>query len=96
MPCNIYVFRVLLLQDFIIFNSTVEDYASFRHRTEGTYFVQTFCREMKENGRHTNVLELLNKVMEDVKGITGNQQPVYETTFGKHVFFQDTSSASKL
>lgn len=34
--------------DFLIAIATVEDYASFRHTINGTWFIQSLCQQLKE------------------------------------------------
>ena len=74
-----------LLQDYIIFNSTIAGYSSFRNQAEGSYFVRLLCRELEENGTKRDLRSLMDTVMENVGLVTGSQQPVIESTFAKKV-----------
>ena len=35
--------------DFLVAVATVEDCASFRHRTDGSWFIQSLCQQLKES-----------------------------------------------
>ena len=41
------------IKNYVIFHSSIGDFASFRHTLEGSYFIQAFCREMNEKGELT-------------------------------------------
>lgn len=47
--------------DFLIVYSTMPGYVSYREK-EGSWFIQTFCKELNENGKRYEITELLRIV----------------------------------
>merc|ERR1712080_386000 len=43
---------------FFILNSTIQGFSSWRHRTNGSFFIQSLCEELKENGSRKDILEI--------------------------------------
>ncbi|CAG5896285.1 unnamed protein product [Menidia menidia] len=53
--------------DVLVAIATVEDYVSFRHRTNGSWFVQSVCQQLKERcPRGEDIISILHHVNNDV------------------------------
>merc|ERR1711892_795716 len=56
-----------VLTDAIIAYSTVQDYVSWRHKTDGSYYIQTLCKVFKKHGHEYSVQKLFHKVQEELQ-----------------------------
>lgn len=80
--------------DFLIVRSTMPNYVSFRDREEGTWFIQSLCRELNTNGKRESLLTLLTHVNMDVASCESEsnkfkQIPTVSTMLTKILIFND-------
>ncbi|XP_030260072.1 caspase-8-like isoform X1 [Sparus aurata] len=63
--------------DFLVAIATVEDYKSFRHITDGSWFIQSVCQQLKEGcSRGDDMTTILSRVNNEVSKKEGvKQQP---------------------
>ncbi|XP_059558730.1 caspase-10 [Myotis daubentonii] len=76
--------------DFLLGLSTVPGYVSFRHKTEGSWYIQSLYNYLKELvPRHEDILSILTAVNNDVsrRGVTKKQIPQPYFTLRKKVIF---------
>ncbi|XP_054441814.1 caspase-10 [Pteronotus mesoamericanus] len=76
--------------DFLLGLATVPGYVSFRHTTEGSWYIQSLCNYLKEwVPRHQDILSILTAVNDDVsrRGGTKKQMPQPVFTLRKKVIF---------
>jgi len=53
--------------DFLVSMATVDNYYSMRHPTEGSWFIQSLCRQLREGAqRGDDILTILTRVNDDV------------------------------
>ncbi|XP_053521131.1 caspase-10 [Artibeus jamaicensis] len=76
--------------DFLLGLATVPGYVSFRHTTEGSWYIQSLCNYLKDwVPRHQDILSILTAVNDDVsrRGGTKKQMPQPVFTLRKKVIF---------
>lgn len=76
--------------DFLLGLATVPGYVSFRHITEGSWYIQSLCNYLKDwVPRHQDILSILTAVNDDVsrQGGTHKQMPQPVFTLRKKVIF---------
>ncbi|XP_045703529.1 caspase-10 [Phyllostomus hastatus] len=76
--------------DFLLGLATVPGYVSFRHTTEGSWYIQSLCNYLKDYvPRHQDILSILTAVNDDVsrRGGTQKQMPQPVFTLRKKVIF---------
>uniref|UniRef100_A0A3P8U752 Caspase 20, apoptosis-related cysteine peptidase n=1 Tax=Amphiprion percula TaxID=161767 RepID=A0A3P8U752_AMPPE len=62
--------------DVLVAISTVEDYVSFRHRIDGSWFIQSVCQQLRERcPRGEDLLTILTHVNNDVSQKEASSQP---------------------
>ncbi|NP_001083130.1 caspase 10 L homeolog isoform X1 [Xenopus laevis] len=62
-----YIVNVPKEADFLLGMSTVDGYFAFRHRTEGSWYIQALCKNLVEMvPRGEDILSILTKVNKDV------------------------------
>ncbi|XP_074155174.1 caspase-8 [Sminthopsis crassicaudata] len=79
--------------DFLLGMATVENYISYRHIMEGSWYIQSLCKNLKEGcPRGLDILDILTKVNAevsqklDVKN-KGKQMPQPKYTLRKKLYF---------
>ncbi|XP_048056545.1 caspase-8-like [Megalobrama amblycephala] len=77
--------------DFLIARSTTDGHVSFRNQKEGSWFIQSLCRNLEELcplGK--DILEILVCVNNDVshQGIQSKQMPVHEVAMRKKLILR--------
>ena len=78
---------MLRYEHHIIYQSTKEEFASFRNVIEGSYFVQLFCRELEVNGRYLSLRSILNNVGDNVIKLSQCMMPVMTVAYFKNAYF---------
>ncbi|XP_043854683.1 caspase-8 [Dromiciops gliroides] len=79
--------------DFLLGMATVENHISYRHPIQGTWYIQSLCRNLKERcPRGEDILDILTEVNYEVsKNIDwknkGTQMPQPKYTLRKKLFF---------
>ena len=81
--------------DFLIANSTVDDYVSYRRSSEGSYFVLTLVKVFREKRQDEHLLELMTSVNKDIsqltmqprKDIKAKQICEFKSSLTKKLFF---------
>ena len=76
--------------DFLLGLATVPGYKSFRHRTEGSWYIQSLYNRLKDLvPRHEDILSILTAVNNDVsqRGGTLKQMPQPAFTLRKKLIF---------
>ncbi|KAM5324996.1 caspase-10 [Glossophaga mutica] len=76
--------------DFLLGLATVPGYVSFRHTTEGSWYIQSLCNYLKDwVPRHQDILSILTAVNDDVsrRGAVKKQMPQPVFTLRKKVIF---------
>lgn len=76
--------------DFLLGLATVPGYVSFRHQTEGSWYIQSLCNRLKDLvPRHEDILSILTAVNDDVsrRGGAKKQMPQPVFTLRKKVVF---------
>ena len=56
--------------DFLIANSTVDDYVSYRRSSQGSYFVLSLVKVFREKRQDEHLLELMTSVNKDISQLT--------------------------
>ncbi|XP_058831650.1 caspase-1-like [Topomyia yanbarensis] len=56
------VFSIPAMADLLVMYSTFEGYYSWRNPRQGSWFIQSLCKELKENGKVRDLLTLLTGV----------------------------------
>ncbi|XP_046400295.1 caspase-1-like [Ischnura elegans] len=89
--------------DFLFAHSTLEGYYSWRNPEEGSWFVQDFCKMMRQHCRRKDLLTIMTLTL---KAVAFNrkscapmrrdlhrkkQMPVFSSTLTKLVYFESTS-----
>ncbi|XP_015414641.1 PREDICTED: caspase-10 [Myotis davidii] len=76
--------------DFLLGLATVPGYVSFRHKTEGSWYIQSLYNNLKKLvPRHEDILSILTAVNNDVsrRGVMMKQIPQPQYTLRKKVIF---------
>ncbi|XP_074047757.1 caspase-8 isoform X2 [Macrotis lagotis] len=79
--------------DFLLGMATVDDFISYRHITEGTWYIQSLCKNLKERcPRGEHILDILTEVNSEVSqkmdlSNKGKQMPQPRYTLTKKLFF---------
>ncbi|XP_072473373.1 caspase-8 [Notamacropus eugenii] len=79
--------------DFLIGMATVENYISYRHPKEGTWYIQSLCKNLKEKcPRGVPILDILTEVNSEVsqkmdQNNKGKQMPQPKYTLRKKLVF---------
>ncbi|KAF6361189.1 caspase 10 [Rhinolophus ferrumequinum] len=76
--------------DFLLGLATVPGYVSFRHKKEGSWYIQSLCNHLKDLvPRHEDILSILTAVNDDVsrRGGAKKQMPQPVFTLRKKVVF---------
>ncbi|KAM9035491.1 caspase-8 [Sarcophilus harrisii] len=79
--------------DFLLGMATVENYLSYRHVTDGTWYIQSLCKNLKEGcPRGLDILDILTKVNAEVSQKIdsknkGKQMPQPKYTLRKKLSF---------
>ncbi|XP_026461223.1 caspase-8-like [Ctenocephalides felis] len=80
--------------DFVIFNSTVEGYASIRDKKQGSWFIQEVCDVLDKYGEEREITELFKQITRNVvqkiwthKNQDGCMVPKFSSTFIKNFVF---------
>ncbi|XP_035025161.1 caspase-8 [Hippoglossus stenolepis] len=61
--------------DVLVAFATVEDHVSFRHKTDGSWFIQSVCQQLKEGClRHDDITTILHRVNDEVSQKEGPRQ----------------------
>uniref|UniRef100_A0A2K6FZF1 Caspase 10 n=1 Tax=Propithecus coquereli TaxID=379532 RepID=A0A2K6FZF1_PROCO len=85
-------YRIPITVDFLLGLSTVPGYLSFRHMEEGSWYIQSLCKHLKNFVLHEDILSILTVVNHDVsrkadiRGIK-KQMPQSANTLTKKVVF---------
>ncbi|XP_039999901.1 caspase-8-like [Xiphias gladius] len=62
--------------DVLVAMATVEDHLSFRHKTDGSWFIQSLCQQLKEGcPRREDITTILHRVNYDVSQKEGSGEP---------------------
>uniref|UniRef100_A0A3Q3WWQ6 Caspase-8 n=1 Tax=Mola mola TaxID=94237 RepID=A0A3Q3WWQ6_MOLML len=62
--------------DFLVVMSTVEDYVSFRHPIDGSWFIQSLCQQLKEGcPRGDDMMTILQRMNDEVSQKEASSQP---------------------
>ncbi|KAG7227337.1 hypothetical protein INR49_000342, partial [Caranx melampygus] len=62
--------------DVLVAIATVEDHVSFRHKTEGSWFIQSVCQQLQEGcPRHEDIITILHRVNNDVSQKEASSKP---------------------
>jgi caspase 7 len=72
--------KTLTEGEFIIFQSTIAGYASFRNVSEGSYFIQVLCRELEQHGAADDLCSLFTTTMRNVREVKGDMGSISHTT----------------
>lgn len=89
--------------DFLVAIATVEDYVSFRHRTDGSWFIQSVCQQLKEGcQRGDDIKDILCRVNSDVSMKEGSkcspgtykQMSEFKVTLRKRLVFSPQPNRS--
>lgn len=59
-------YRIPTHADFLIAYSTISGFYSWRNTTKGSWFMQSLCQELNENGTKYDILTLLTYVLQRV------------------------------
>lgn len=59
-------YRIPIHADFLIAYSTIPGFYSWRNTTNGSWFMQSLCKELDENGKNYDILTLLTFVCQRV------------------------------
>uniref|UniRef100_A0A4W3GWK1 Caspase 8 n=1 Tax=Callorhinchus milii TaxID=7868 RepID=A0A4W3GWK1_CALMI len=77
--------------DFLLGMATVEGYVSFRHVSEGTWYIQSLCANLRQHCPSNDLLSILTIVNRDVSekqdGKYKTQMPQPSYTLRKKLFF---------
>uniref|UniRef100_A0A8C9A947 Caspase 10 n=1 Tax=Prolemur simus TaxID=1328070 RepID=A0A8C9A947_PROSS len=85
-------YRIPIKADFLLGLSTVPGYLSFRHMEEGSWYIQSLCKRLKNLVLREDILSILTAVNRDVSlqadihGIK-KQMPQFANTLRKKVVF---------
>ncbi|KAG8238836.1 hypothetical protein J437_LFUL018470 [Ladona fulva] len=90
--------------DFLIAYSSMEGYYSFRNSKEGTWFIQDFCKELRENVYKRDFLSILTRTLRRVAYLRSSyvpfdqhfsgrrQMPVFSSTLTRDIHFNINSN----
>ncbi|XP_051839750.1 caspase-8 isoform X2 [Antechinus flavipes] len=78
--------------DFLLGMATVENYISYRHIIDGTWYIQSLCKNLKEGCPRLDILDILTNVNAEVSQKIdiknkGKQMPQPKYTLRKKLFF---------
>ena len=77
---------------FFIVNSTIKGYSgAWRHVTEGSFFIQYLCQELKTNGYRKSILEIVTDTVHRLQQEQPFMAPVLEYSFVKKTYLTDFS-----
>ena len=77
--------------DTLIAHSTIKGKLSFRDIRNGSWFIQTLMKHIKEHGQSSHLMDIMTAVNDDIAGddLEGyRQMPVQVTTLTKFVYFK--------
>lgn len=57
------MFKIPSMADFLVMYATYEDHYAFRNPTTGSWFIQSLCDELEENGKTADLLSMLTGVV---------------------------------
>ncbi|XP_034484452.1 caspase-like [Drosophila innubila] len=86
--------------DFLIAYSTIPGFVSFRNTIEGSWFIQSLCQELEENGRSYDLLTLLTFVNRRVANESKEekevvkQMPSIDSRLRHLVYFKEKSKST--
>lgn len=58
--------NILAYQNFCMFMSTMQNFVSVRHKTEGSWFIQEFCNILQQGGGKITFLCAVTKTIDSV------------------------------
>lgn len=77
--------------DFLTFWSSIEGFASFRHTQEGSWFIQSICKNIHKKHEDSHLLDICTDVIQEVSQDRSTSQETMlskiETTFMKKFVF---------
>lgn len=73
---------------FFVFQSTIKGFVSNRHEQNGSIFIQTLCKELRENGRKLNLATIASSVNQRIMRQFQIQAPIYENQLGDFIYFE--------
>lgn len=59
-------YKIPRYADFLVAHSTMSGYGAWRHPTSGSWFIQTLCKELNENGQCCDIERLMTMVRRKV------------------------------
>lgn len=93
-----YYYKLPVQADFLFAYSTVPGYVSYRDPFEGSWYIQTLCEQLNNNGTRYDLMKLLIIVNQKVAtefpndtGITIKQMPMFNSSLTKFLTFTDNS-----
>lgn len=70
----------------LIAYSTLKGYTSFRKKSEGSFFIQSLCSQLKQLGHVLDVTRIVQSATGIIHQITPNMSPTFECSFGDDVY----------
>lgn len=84
--------------DFLIFWSTIEGFASFRHVEDGSWFIQELVKKIRELHKEQHLMDICTAVIREVSSKRSHQDecmlPKLEATFTRSFRFPETKKDS--
>ena len=77
--------------DTLIAHSTIDGELAFRHIHNGSWFIQTLMRHLRQHGQSSHLMDIMTAVNDDIAGtdLGGyRQMPIQVTTLTKFVYFE--------
>ena len=78
------------MQNFLLYVYIfIQGFSAWRHRTEGSFFIQCLCQELKANGCRKSIDEVVTDTVHRVQQETECMTPIVEYTLGKKTYLTD-------
>lgn len=81
------------IRDMLTFWATFRGYAAIRHRKQGSWFIQTFCKMLKDYGDKQDFLKICTRISGAIQNFKWEKEddilimtPVLESTLGKDFY----------
>jgi len=74
---------------YFILQSTIQGFSAWRHRTEGSFFIQCLCQELRRNGPRKDILAIAQDAIFRVQNETRLNVPIFEYTLGSFMYLKE-------
>ena len=70
-------------------NFTFQGFSAWRHRTEGSFFIQCLCQELKAHGPRKELLKIAQDTIFRVQNEAMLNVPIMEYTLGSEMYLKE-------